>query len=137
MNGCLTSDVGKGEAPLGRAAVCVEHQQQLMAARGDRHCALPPTPRPQQGGVLSSAIEGIQAVVVTAAGQAAPSLQLQVQEEDFDAVAWGQLDAPLTPEVVGVVYRDVMYQDVERCIGTGVSCINKGNVCTGTRRIGR
>ena len=102
MNGCLTSDVGKGEAPLGRAAVCVEHQQQLMAARGDRHCALPPTPRPQQGGVLSSAIEGIQAVVVTAAGQAAPSLQLQVQEEDFDAVAWGQLDAPLTLEVVGV-----------------------------------
>lgn len=78
MSGCLTSNVGKGEAPLGRAAVCVEHQQQLMAVGGERRWALPPTPRPQQGSVLSSTIKGIQAVIVTATGQAAPSLQLQV-----------------------------------------------------------
>lgn len=98
----LTSNIGEGEAPLGRAAVRAEHQQQPVAAGGDRHRAVVPAPRPQQRGVLGPAVEGRQAVVVTASGQAAPGLQLQVQEEDFDPVAWGQLDAPLALEVVGV-----------------------------------
>ncbi|KFQ39592.1 hypothetical protein N332_12549, partial [Mesitornis unicolor] len=98
----LTSHVGDGEAPLGCVAVSVEDQQQPVAAGGDRCRALPPTPPPQQGPVFSATIEGIQVVIVTAACQAAPALQLHVQEEDLDPVAWRQLDAPLALEVVGV-----------------------------------
>ncbi|KFQ12712.1 hypothetical protein N330_04545, partial [Leptosomus discolor] len=98
----LTSHIGHGEAPLGRVAVGVEDQQQLVAAGGDRCQALPPTPPPQQGHVLSATIEGGQVIIVTAACQAAPAFQLHVQEENLDPVAWGQLDAPLALEVVGV-----------------------------------
>ncbi|KFQ70056.1 hypothetical protein N335_09057, partial [Phaethon lepturus] len=98
----LTSHVGDGEAPLGRVAVGVEDQQQLVAVGGDRRRALPPAPPPQQRPVLGAAIEGGQVVVVAAPRQAAPALQLQVQEEDLDPVARGQLDAPLALEVVGV-----------------------------------
>ncbi|KFQ31540.1 hypothetical protein N331_02367, partial [Merops nubicus] len=98
----LTSHVGDGEAPLGCVAVGVEDQQQVVAAGGDRRQALPPAPPPQQGSVLGATIEGGQVVVVTAARQAAPALQLHVQEEDLDSVARGQLDAPLALEVVGV-----------------------------------
>ncbi|KFW64169.1 hypothetical protein AS28_04122, partial [Pygoscelis adeliae] len=98
----LTSHVGDGEAPLGRVAVGVEDQQQLVAAGGDGRQALPPAPPPQQGPVLSATIEGGQVVIVTAACQAAPALQLHVQEEDLDPVAQGQPDAPLALEVVGV-----------------------------------
>ncbi|KFQ83772.1 hypothetical protein N337_09524, partial [Phoenicopterus ruber ruber] len=79
----LTSHVGDGEAPLGRVAVGVEDQQQLVAAGGD-------------------GCQGSQVVIVAAARQAAPALQLHVQEEDLDSVARGQLDAPLALEVVGV-----------------------------------
>ncbi|KFV60292.1 hypothetical protein N328_01486, partial [Gavia stellata] len=55
-----------------------------------------------QGPVLGTAIEGGQVVIFAAACQAAPALQLHVQEEDLDPVARGQLDAPLALEVVGV-----------------------------------
>lgn len=41
-------------------------------------------------------------VIITAICQAVPSLQIQVQEEDFDSVSWGQLDGPLTFDIVGV-----------------------------------
>ncbi|KFP66475.1 hypothetical protein N322_06257, partial [Cariama cristata] len=88
----LTSHVGDGEAPLGRVAVGVEDQQQLVAVGGDGCQALPPTPPPQQGPV----------VIVTSSCQAAPALQLHVQEENLDPVARGQLDAPLALEVVGI-----------------------------------
>ncbi|KFO76003.1 hypothetical protein N303_09819, partial [Cuculus canorus] len=98
----LTSHVGDGEAPLGYVAVSVEYQQQLVAVGGDRHQAIPPAPLPQQGPILSVAIEGSQVVIVTAARQAAPALQLHVQEEDLHPVAWGKLDGPLALEVVGV-----------------------------------
>ncbi|KFV12634.1 hypothetical protein N339_12367, partial [Pterocles gutturalis] len=98
----LTSHIGDGEAPLGRVAVGVEDQQQLVAAGGDGCQALPPTPLPQEGPVLGATIERSQVVVVTAARQAAPALQLHVQEEHLDPVAGGQLDAPLALEVVGV-----------------------------------
>jgi len=98
----LTSHVGDGEAPLGRVAVGVEDQQQLAVPGGDGHRALPPAPPPQQGSILSAAVEGGHVVVVAAARQAAPALQLHVQEEDLDPVARGQLDAPLALEVVGV-----------------------------------
>ncbi|KFZ55682.1 hypothetical protein N321_05144, partial [Antrostomus carolinensis] len=98
----LTSNVGDGEASLGHVAVSVEDQQQLVAVGGDGRWALPPTPPPQQGPVLSATIEGRQVVVVTATRQAAPALQLHVQEEDLDPIAHGQLDAPLAVEVVGV-----------------------------------
>ncbi|KFZ56853.1 hypothetical protein N338_02505, partial [Podiceps cristatus] len=98
----LTSHVGDGEAPLGCVAVSVEDQQQLVAAGGDGCQALPPAPPPQQGPVLGAAVEGGQVVIVTATRQAAPALQLHVQEEDLDPVAWGQLNAPLALEVVGI-----------------------------------
>ncbi|KFP52261.1 hypothetical protein N323_10978, partial [Cathartes aura] len=98
----LTSYIGDGEAPLGRVAVGVEDQQQLVAAGGDGRQAFPPAPPPQQGPVLGAAVEGSQVVIVTAARQAAPALQLHVQEEELDPVARGQLDAPLALEVVGV-----------------------------------
>ncbi|KFM13046.1 hypothetical protein AS27_01029, partial [Aptenodytes forsteri] len=98
----LTSHVGDGEAPLGRVAVGVEDQQQLVAAGGDGRQGLPPAPQPQQGPVLGTTIEGGQVVIVAAACQAAPALQLHVQEEDLDPVAQGQPNAPLALEVVGV-----------------------------------
>ncbi|KFV07404.1 hypothetical protein N340_12408, partial [Tauraco erythrolophus] len=98
----LTSHIGNGEAPLGYVAVSVEDQQQLVAAGGDGRWALPPAPPSQQGPVLSATVKGSQVVVFTAARQAAPTLQLHVQEEDLDPVARGQLDAPLALEVVGV-----------------------------------
>ncbi|KFW12081.1 hypothetical protein N326_06527, partial [Eurypyga helias] len=98
----LTSHVGDGEAPLGCVAVGVEDQQQLVAVGGDGGWALPPAPPPQQGPFLCAAIEGGQVVVIAATRQTAPALQLHVQEEDLDPVAWGQLDAPLALEVVGV-----------------------------------
>ncbi|KFW06661.1 hypothetical protein N327_04432, partial [Fulmarus glacialis] len=97
----FTSHVGDG-APLGRVAVSVEDQQHLVAAGGDGRRALLPAPPPQQGPALGAAVEGGQVVVVAAACQAAPTLQLHVQEEDLDPVARGQLDAPLALEVVGV-----------------------------------
>ncbi|KFQ09223.1 hypothetical protein N329_12964, partial [Haliaeetus albicilla] len=98
----LTSNVGDGEAPLGRVAVGVKDQQQLVAAGGDGRQALPSAPPPQQGPVLGATIKGGQVVVVTAACKAAPALQLHVQKEDLDPVARGQLDAPLALEVVWV-----------------------------------
>ncbi|KFP82582.1 hypothetical protein N310_05568, partial [Acanthisitta chloris] len=98
----LTSHVGDGETPLGCVAVGAEDQEQLVAAGGDRHQVLPPAPPPQQGPIFSATIEGRQVIIVTAACQAAPALQLHIQEEDLDPVAWGQMDAPLALEVVGV-----------------------------------
>ncbi|KFQ94067.1 hypothetical protein Y956_08855, partial [Nipponia nippon] len=98
----LTSHISDGEAPLGHVAVSVEDQQQLVVAGGDGRRALSPAPLPQQRPILGAAIEGRQAVIVAAACQAAPVLQLHVQEEDLDPVAWGQVDAPLALEVVGV-----------------------------------
>ncbi|KFU86589.1 hypothetical protein M959_09850, partial [Chaetura pelagica] len=98
----LTSHVGNGETPLGRVAVGVEDQQQLVVVGGDGCWALPPTPTPQQGPVLVAAVEGSQVVIVTAPCQAVPALQLHVQEEDLDSVAQRQLDTPLALEVVGV-----------------------------------
>ncbi|KFV74505.1 hypothetical protein N307_09015, partial [Dryobates pubescens] len=98
----FTSHVGNGEASLGRVAVSVEDQQQLVAAGGEGGQAVAPAPPPHQGPVLGAALEGSQVVVVTAARQAAAALQLHVQEEDLDPVAQGQLDAPLALEVVGV-----------------------------------
>ncbi|KFW90325.1 hypothetical protein N336_03035, partial [Phalacrocorax carbo] len=98
----LTSHVGNREASLGHVAVGVEDKQQLIVAGGDGCWALLPTPLPQQGPVLSTTIKGGQVVVVAAVCQAAPALQLHVHEEDLDAIAWGQLDAPLALEVVGV-----------------------------------
>lgn len=80
----------------------MEDHQQLVAVGGDGCWALPPTPPPQQEPVLSATIESGQVVVITAACQAAPTLQLHVQEEDLDLVAQRQLDAPLALEVVGV-----------------------------------
>ncbi|KFQ52258.1 hypothetical protein N333_06343, partial [Nestor notabilis] len=98
----LTSHIGDGEAPLGRVAVRVEHQQHPVAAGGDGCQAVLPAPLPQQGPVLSTTIKGSHTVIITATRQAAPALQVHVQEEDPDPVAWGQLDAPLALEVVGV-----------------------------------
>lgn len=80
----------------------MEDQEQPVAAGGDGSQALPPTPPSQQGSILSATIKGRQVIIVTATCQAAPALQLHVQEEDLDAVARGQLDAPLALEVVGV-----------------------------------
>lgn len=80
----------------------MEDQQQLVAVGGDGCRALPPAPPPQQGPVLGATIESGQVVVIAAARQAAPALQLHVQEKDLDPVAQGQLDAPLALEVVGV-----------------------------------
>lgn len=98
----LTSHVGDGEAPLGRVAVGVQDQEQAVAAGGDGGQALPPTPLSQQGSVLGATIKGRQVIIVTATRQAAPALQLHVQEEDLDPEAQGQVDAPLALEVVGV-----------------------------------
>ncbi|KFV85624.1 hypothetical protein N308_14838, partial [Struthio camelus australis] len=98
----LTSDVGYGEAPVGRVAVRVEDQQQLVPAGYDGRQPLSPAPLAQQGGVFGASVERCQMVVVAAICQAAPSLQIQVQEEDFDSVPRGQLDGPLALEVIGV-----------------------------------
>lgn len=80
----------------------MEEQEQPVAAGGDGCQALPPTPAAQQGATLSATVKGRQVIIVTASRQAAPALQLHVQEEDLDPVARGQLDAPLALEVVGV-----------------------------------
>lgn len=80
----------------------MEDQEQPVAVGGDGCQALPPTPLSQQGSILGATIKGRQVIVVTATRQAAPALQLHVQEEDLDPVAQGQLDAPLALEVVGV-----------------------------------
>ncbi|KFW82055.1 hypothetical protein N305_06920, partial [Manacus vitellinus] len=98
----LTSHVGNGEAPLGCVAVGVEDQEQLVAAGDDGCQALPPTPPAQQGSILGAPIEGRQVIIVTATRQAAPALQLHVQEKHLDPVAHGHTDAPLALEVVGV-----------------------------------
>lgn len=41
-------------------------------------------------------------VIITAICQAVPPLQIQVQEEDFDSISWGQLDSPVTLDIIGV-----------------------------------
>lgn len=63
------------------------------------------TPFPQQLCVLTGPIEGCQMVKVTGSGQAVGFLQAQVQDEDLDAVAWGQVDGPVAPDIVGVGAR--------------------------------
>lgn len=63
------------------------------------------TPFPQQLCVLAGPIEGCQMVKVTGSSQAVGFLQAQVQDEDLDAVARGQADGPVAPDIVGVGAR--------------------------------
>ena len=70
----------------------MQQKQELVVLRGDGRWQVMATPFPQQLCVLAGPIEGCQMVKVTGSGQAVGFLQAQVQDEDLDAVAWGQAD---------------------------------------------